>query len=77
MQIINQVMKTNDYTIFSQIKGNRFINKSHLNRIKQSIKEEYLEVPIIVNEKYEIIDGPHRFEAVKELKKPIYFIKVK
>ena len=77
MKIINQVMKTNDYTIFSQIKGNRFINKSHLNRIKQSIKEEYLEVPIIVNEKYEIIDGQHRFEAVKELKKEIYFIKVK
>ena len=29
------------------------------------------------NEKYEIIDGQHRFEAVKELQKEIYFIKVK
>ena len=37
--------------------GNRDINIAHKNRLKKSIEEESLCVPIIVNEKYQIIDG--------------------
>ena len=77
MQTINQVLKTNDYSIFEHLKGNRNINPPHLARLKKSISEDYLEVPIIINEKNEIIDGQHRFESAKSLKKPIYFIKIK
>tara|TARA_Y100001963_G_C6631446_1_gene376498 strand:+ start:69 stop:791 length:723 start_codon:yes stop_codon:yes gene_type:complete len=74
MKVINQVHSTNDYSIFSKLGGNRNINKAHLSRLKKSIKEESLEVPIIVNEKFEIIDGQTRFESWKDLNKPILFI---
>lgn len=77
MKEVNQVLQTNDYDIFQHIDGNRNVNKLHLKRLKESIDEEYIPVPIVVNNKYQIIDGQHRFEAVKELKKPVHFIKVK
>ena len=76
MKTINQVITTNDYSMFKIIDGNRSINKLHLKRLKQSIKEKYITVPIIVNHKFQIIDGQHRFNAAKELGKPINYIKV-
>ena len=72
----NQVYKTNDYDTFSYIKGNRSINKLNLKRITNSMRENYIPVPIIVNEKNQIIDGQHRFEAAKYLKKEVYCIKI-
>ena len=43
-----------------------------------SIKNDDLThaVPIVVNKKYEIIDGQHRFDACSTLGKPIYYIVV-
>jgi len=76
MKTINQVMMTNDYNMFKNIEGNRNINKIHLKRLKQSIQEKHIMVPIIVNGKYEIIDGQHRFQSAKDLSKPVYFIKI-
>ena len=76
MKKVSQVMKTNDYSIFSILKGNRSINKAHLSRLKKSIEEESLIVPIIVNEKYQIIDGQNRYNCWKELEMPIYYIQV-
>ena len=70
MKTINQVMMTNDYNMFKNIEGNRNINKIHLKRLKQSIQEKHIMVPIIVNGKYEIIDGQHRFQSAKDLSKP-------
>tara|TARA_Y100001963_G_scaffold139598_1_gene205592 strand:+ start:173 stop:904 length:732 start_codon:yes stop_codon:yes gene_type:complete len=71
---VNRVYKTNDYSLFSKLDGNRNINEAHSFRLKKSIKEESLCVPIIVNEKYEIIDGQHRFSCWKDLKYPVYYI---
>ena len=68
------VLKTKDYDQFSFIDGNRDINKENLTRIKQSMAEKYIPVPIIVNDEYEIIDGQHRFLAAKSLNLAIYFI---
>ena len=76
MKEVNQVIQTNDYDIFQHIDGNRTVNQLHLKRLKDSINEEYIPVPIVVNNRYQIIDGQHRFEAVKEMKKPVYFIKI-
>ncbi len=73
---VNSVYKTNDYSLFSKLDGNRNINKAHLHRLKKSIKEESLCVPIIVNKNYEIIDGQHRFECWEDLMFPIYYIKI-
>jgi hypothetical protein len=75
---VNKVYKTNDYSLFKKINGNRVVNKLHLNRLIESIKNKDLThaVPIVVNKKYEIIDGQHRFDACSTLRKPIYYIVV-
>lgn len=76
MKQVNQVLMTTDYDMFETIEGNREVNRLHLRRLKQSIEEKYITVPIIINEKNQIIDGQHRFQSAKELEKPVYYIKV-
>jgi hypothetical protein len=73
-QILSQVFKTKDYGKFQFLQGNRPLKPHHLERLKASFQTKDLEVPIIVNEKYEIIDGQHRFEVQKELGLPIVYI---
>jgi hypothetical protein len=70
----NQVHTTTDYFLFRPIDGNRNKNLLHINRLKKSMSENYLFTVIIVNEKYEIIDGQHRFEVIQELKLPLNYI---
>ena len=36
---VNEVYRTNDYSLFSKLDGNRNVNKAHLNRLKKSIKK--------------------------------------
>lgn len=72
-----EVLRTKDYHLFSHLEGNRNINRQHVNRLVESMKEQYLVSPIIVNGKYEIIDGQHRFEAIKELGLPLLYIMIK
>ena len=76
---VNTVQKTNDYTKFKTKQGNRELNQLHLKRLISSVKElDLLHAnPILVNEKFEIIDGQHRFNVSIELGKPIYYIVVK
>lgn len=69
-----QVHTTTDYFLFKPIDGNRQKNKLHLARLKASIEENYLFTAIIVNENYEIIDGQHRFQVIKELGLPLNYI---
>lgn len=76
MKVVNHVNSTNDYSIFAQIEGNRVVNKLHVERLKTSFQKNYLMSPIIVNQKYEIIDGQHRFNAAKALGLPVNFIVV-
>ena len=57
--------------MFKKIKGNRIVNKSNLNAIITSMEQQQLVSPIMINEKFEIIDGQHRFEACKELGLPV------
>tara|TARA_R110000803_G_scaffold132256_1_gene199458 strand:+ start:726 stop:1448 length:723 start_codon:yes stop_codon:yes gene_type:complete len=73
---VNQVLMTNDYSMFKSMSGNRDVNDLHIKRLKDSMQEKYISVPIIVNEKNQIIDGQHRFQSAKELSKPIYYIKI-
>lgn len=63
----NYVHSTKDYFLFKPIEGNRNKNLLHINRLKKSMIDNYLFTVIIVNEKYEIIDGQHRFDVIKEL----------
>lgn len=70
----NQVHTTTDYFLFKPIEGNRNKNLLHINRLKKSMADNYLFTVIIVNEKYEIIDGQHRFDVIQDLKLPLNYI---
>jgi hypothetical protein len=68
------VYTTKDYSLFKILNGNRDVNQLHLRRLKESIKKNHLTTIIMVNEKFEIIDGQHRFLVCQELKLPINYI---
>lgn len=71
----NVVYSTKDLEIFKTISGNRATNLQHIRRLKASIEHYGMKCnPILVNEKYEVIDGQHRLMAAKETKSKIYFI---
>jgi hypothetical protein len=74
MASFRQVHTTTDYSMFKPIDGNRNKNRLHIARLKQSMLENYLFTVIVVNEKYQIIDGQHRFECIKELELPLHYI---
>lgn len=75
---VNKVYKTDDLSIFKVIGGNRVPNPQHIKRLKTSILENgMLCNPILVNEKFEVIDGQHRLLASKECDSFIYYIILK
>lgn len=71
---LRQVHTTTFYPLFKPIDGNRTLNTLHLNRLRNAMVDNYLFTVIIVNERYEIIDGQHRFECIKELGYPLHYI---
>lgn len=70
-----RVKVTDEYNLFSFANGNRGINPKHVKELRHSIESiGVIPSPIIVNEKMEIIDGQHRFEACRMLNKPVYYL---
>jgi hypothetical protein len=69
-----KIWQTTDYGKFSLMPNNRKVSPSHVKRIAESMHKKFLRNPIVVNEKYQIIDGQHRFKACEILKKPIFFL---
>lgn len=71
---VNETYRTSNYEKFERLPGNRPLNAVHVERLKESIqKYGMLEVDIIVNELWQIIDGQNRFEAARRLGVPIFF----
>ena len=71
------VYETRDYKAFSFITGNRNINNSHLEKLRKSMTEMLIPIPIVVNEKLQIIDGQHRYMICKEEGWTLTFIQIK
>tara|TARA_R110000868_G_scaffold188649_1_gene431439 strand:- start:425 stop:1228 length:804 start_codon:yes stop_codon:yes gene_type:complete len=72
-----QIHSTADLSVFKILDGNRNINLGNVERLIKSIQENgFLQMPIIVNENYEVIDGQHRLMAAKKLNSIIYYHKV-
>jgi hypothetical protein len=71
-----EYFKTTDYDKFVFHKKNRNVNKAHVSELVSSIAKNDLlfAVPILVNERFEIIDGQHRLSAAMQLKRPIFYI---
>lgn len=77
--VSNLVQKSTNYDQFTLLGTNREIYQGHVELLKQAFEEvgNLTKVqPILVNERYDIIDGQHRFLACKELHQPIYFTMV-
>lgn len=74
-----QITVSNDYTKFTTVTGNRQVRQAHVKKIRSSIEQDPESIkynPILVNEKYQVIDGQHRLEAMKQLDLPVYYIQV-
>jgi|TARA_R110000772_G_scaffold176654_1_gene288323 hypothetical protein len=77
---VGEIHETKDYNLFDIVKGNREVNRSHVNRLKDKIRRRDLkELPITVlsknkSGKFPIFDGQHRYLARSELNKSIRFI---
>lgn len=63
-----EIKSTNNYEIFKFKKENRELNYNKVMSLKSKLIEDKRQIiPIIVNSEMEIIDGQHRFQALKEL----------
>lgn len=77
LEPVFSVFRTRDYNQFKVMGDNRDINTLHVKRLVESFKQKYLVSPIVVNERFEVIDGQHRLLACKETGLPVYFIIMK
>ena len=76
MKQIGQVFMTEDYTMFSYDEKNRNVDPHNVARILDSMRKNFLiTIALIVrtDTSYIVLDGQHRLEACKILKKPYYF----
>ena len=73
---IKDVYITKDYGMFKLLDGNRDPEKAtRLKKLEKSIKEVgFLPTPVIVNERYEVIDGQARLKTAEKLEHPVYFM---
>lgn len=71
------VYETRDYSLFKLMPGNREVQELRKRRVRDSLKKVgQIAIPIVVNERFEIIDGQARFEVFKEDGLPIYYIQI-
>jgi len=59
--------ETKQYDMLEFLDSNRDINDKTVKKLVKSIKEKGLQVPIVVNENKQIVDGQHRFIALRQL----------
>ena len=81
-----KILSTTNYKLFKRLFANRDIQPSHVKRMAKTRAEEY-KTPedqdkldqlrqarmVIVNEKYEIIDGQHNVQEAILSKRPVYY----
>lgn len=75
-QQVQEVHTTNDYEKFGLLKYNRDISQAHIRGIMKSINKALNGDKIIieVDSDLNIIDGQHRFYALKKLRLPIKYV---
>lgn len=80
--ILTEIYATTNYSMFGFIGGNRNLDNSNLNKIKQSISKKYIKTNAVIcildefDEKHplKIVDGQHRFEACQSLNVPVSYV---
>lgn len=72
------IYSTRQYDKFKILDGNRVVSKSHFRHLVASLSDKpelAATRPVLVNAKFEVVDGQHRLEACRALGLPIYYIK--
>ena len=70
-----RVYQTDELDKFKLDERNRSTTPNHVKELMDSMKENgVIKAPIIVNEKFIVLDGQHRLEACKRLNLPIYYM---
>lgn len=73
-----KILISENYDQFKFKYGNRDVSKRRVAAIARNIEENgWFCNPILVNEHMEIIDGQHRFTALKELGMPIEYVLIR
>lgn len=69
------MLESTNYDEFKILDFNRTLNRKHIEELKKSITQYgYLDShPIVVNSDMEILDGQHRFKALREMGLPIKY----
>lgn len=70
------IEKTIDYSKFKKLKGNREVQRAHVNVLIKvyTLHSQLVEfTPILINEKWEVVDGQHRVAAWEALGLPVYY----
>ena len=71
---VNRVYRTEDHAQFGYFEGNRAVIEAHVRNLMESLAEQQIPSPIIVDELYRVADGQNRLEACKRLGIPVYYI---
>lgn len=75
IRVVGRIYETYDYDTFRFEVVNRNIDENQVNRLKKILKENGSFIsPIVVAKDRTIIDGQHRYYALKELGLPVRFI---
>lgn len=75
-----EIKTTTNHDQFKKITGNRPVNEKKVKKMVQTIKEgaNFLPFcPVIVDEKFRIMDGQHRLAACRILNHPVYYVVAK
>jgi len=70
---MNEILTTQDYSIFKKLTGNREVKKRADGIIESIRKIGWVSNPIIVNKNMEVIDGQGRLEALMQLGMPVEY----
>lgn len=71
--VVGTIYSTTDYGKFKFTLCNRRINEPNLRAIIRSMQKMFLISVVIVNERFEVIDGQHRVVSAKKLGLPVYY----
>jgi hypothetical protein len=73
-KVVGYIYSTKEYSKFKIMPNNRKLVSKNLTKLRLELSEFGQIQPIVVNENFEIIDGQHRFEVLKELEFAVVYI---
>lgn len=73
-QITGSVYVTKDYSKFKTLHGNRDVSYDRYKKIEASMLLKQLPIPIVINEKSEVIDGQGRLLVCSRNNLPVWYV---